>query len=280
MIYALPSDSTLIEPTLTSGRWLLPADENAIVIGNHLLEKRPDLKVGDTIVLKINERESNWQIVGTYEMAGNVIPPLIYANREYLAQVLNQADRVVSLRIVTEPDDPATQLRVAKELEARFKAETIGVSSIDTGAVLIGQQQATTDVLVYFLLVMAVLIALVGGLGLMSTMSMNVMERTRELGVMRSIGASNGAIRQLVLAEGVMVGLLSWVIAVAAAQPLSLGLCNVIGVSLLRSPLEYAFSLPGLLLWLGAVLVISALASLLPARSATRLTVREVLAYE
>ncbi|NIV28059.1 MAG: FtsX-like permease family protein, partial [Anaerolineae bacterium] len=72
------------------------------------------------------------------------------------------------------------------------------------------QNTATTNILVAFLLVMAVLIAMVGGLGLMGTMSMNVLERTREIGVMRAIGASDRAILQLVIVEGMLIGVISW----------------------------------------------------------------------
>jgi putative ABC transport system permease protein len=279
-VIAPPAGSELIEPVLTSGRWLVPEDENALVIGNHLLKKRPELRAGDTVVLDIGGRESEWVIVGTYKLVGNVIPPIVYANREALARAKGQVDRVSSLRIVTDPQDEATQERVAQRLEALLQEEGIGVVSAQTGAENIKMQTQTTDIFVYFLLTMAVMIAVVGALGLMGTMSMNVIERTREIGVMRSIGASNGAIQQLVIVEGIFVGLISWTLAIVLAQPLSALLTGAVGVALLQSPMDYAFSLEGLLIWLVTVLVLSALASYLPARRANRLTIREVLAYE
>jgi putative ABC transport system permease protein len=55
---------------------------------------------------------------------------------------------------------------------------------------------------------------------------------------------------------------------------------DAVGNSFLQAPLNYTFSFGGALLWLGAVLVLAALASVLPARNAARLSVREVLAYE
>jgi putative ABC transport system permease protein len=62
--------------------------------------------------------------------------------------------------------------------------------------------------------------------------------------------------------------------------PLSWALGNAIGVTLMRSPLAYTFSIAGVLLWLALVVVLSVIASVLPARGAWRLSVREVLAYE
>ena len=279
-IYAPPAKSTLIKPTMTAGRWLLPEDENALVIGNHLLKERPDLEVGDEVVIQIDNRETTWRVVGTYKMAGNIIPPIVYTNYEYLTRVRNEIDRVSNLRVVTAPQDAATQERVAKALEANFKQEGIQVSQVTTGTELIAQNTATTDVLVVFLLVMAVLIAVVGGLGLMGTMSMNVLERTREIGVMRAIGASNGAILQLVIVEGMLIGVISWAVGALLALPISTLLANVVGASMFQSPLDFVFSLDGFLVWLAGVLVLSAVASFLPARNAARLTIREVLAYE
>ena len=280
VIYAPPANSTLIKPTMTAGRWLLPEDENGLVIGNHLLKERPDLEVGDEVVIQIDNRETTWRVVGTYKMAGNIIPPIVYTNYEYLTRVRNEVDRVSNLRVVTAPQDAATQERVAKALEAIFKQEGIQVSQVTTGTELIAQNTATTDVLVIFLLVMAVLIAVVGGLGLMGTMSMNVLERTREIGVMRAIGASNGAILQLVIVEGMLIGMISWAVGALLALPISTLLANVVGVTMFQSPLDFVFSLDGFLVWLAGVLVLSAVASFLPARNAARLTIREVLAYE
>ena len=124
------------------------------------------------------------------------------------------------------------------------------------------------------------LIVVVGGIGLASTMSMNVLERTREIGVMRAIGSSSRRIRQMVILEGVIVGILSWVIALGLSFPLSHLLCNLIGMALLSRPLDYIFNWSGVVFWLGLIVVISALASLWPAINAARLTVRDALAYE
>ncbi len=127
---------------------------------------------------------------------------------------------------------------------------------------------------------MAVLIAMVGGLGLMGTMSMNVLERTREIGVMRAIGASDRAILQLVIVEGMLIGVISWAVGALLALPISTLLANVVGATMFQTPLDFVFSWDGFLVWLTGVVVLSALASFLPARSAARLTIREVLAYE
>jgi putative ABC transport system permease protein len=275
-----PADSNLIKPTLIAGRWLRPEDENAIVIGNHLIALRPELKVGDVVVIDIDGVKNTWQIVGMYRLVGNVIPPIVYANNEYLSKIAHFQNMAGSLRVVTEEHTPAFQKRVAHDLEAVFRAEGIEVSQVLLGSDLVRANTSTLDVLVFFLMIMALLIALVGGLGMTSTMSINVFERTREIGVMRAIGAPSGTIMRMVVAEGMIIGVISWIFGTILAVPIAIVLNYAVGISILQSPLVYVFSLDGFLIWLGLILIISALACVLPARNAVRLTVREVLAYE
>jgi putative ABC transport system permease protein len=280
LLFAPPANSTLITPTMTSGRWLLPGDQNAVVIGNHMVAARPELKVGDVITINIEGKKNDWHIVGIYRMAGNVVPPILYANYDYLGIVMGRINQVFSLRVTTSQHDLLSQQRVADQLEAAYTAAGIQVSNTSTGATAIAQNKQTTDILVYFLLVMAVLIAVVGGLGLTSTMSMNVIERTREIGVMRAIGASNRSVQSIVIVEGMMIGIISWILGALLAIPIGILMANVVGRLFLQSPMDFIFSMDGFMTWLVIVLILSALASFLPARNASRLTVREVLAYE
>ena len=277
---APPSDSTLIKASITSGRWLLPEDQNAIVIGNHLIAVRPELKVGDEVVIDIDGVKNSWKIVGIYRFIGNAIPPLVYANNDYLSRITHTQNMAGSLRVVTTQHDPAFQKQVANDLEKTFRSEGIDLGQVVIGSDLIRANNSTTDVLVLFMMIMALLIALVGGLGMTSTMSINVFEQTREIGVMRAIGASSGAIIRLVLVEGMLIGVISWIFGAILAYPIAKLLGYAVGVSMFKSPLKFVFALDGLLVWLALIVVISTLACVLPARNATRLTVREVLAYE
>jgi putative ABC transport system permease protein len=127
---------------------------------------------------------------------------------------------------------------------------------------------------------MAVLTAIVGSIGLAGTMSMNILERTREIGIMRAIGATDGILLRLVIVEGMLVGLLSWVLGSLLAFPISKALADAITLAIFGSPSTFGVSLNGFVIWLAAVFVLSVVASVLPARNAARLTIREVLAYE
>ena len=280
LFVAPPSTSTLIDPIITAGRWLTTGDENAIVIGNHLLNMFPDLKVGDWLTIKIDGKETKWHIVGFYTITGNVSPPLLYVNYEYLSRVVGAPGQVYSLRVLTSGHDAITQKRVNDQLLALFEARGIQVGSTQLGAEFISSQKSQTDVLVYFMLLMATLIAIVGGLGLMGTMSINVLERTREIGVMRAIGASNLDIQSIVIVEGLVVGLISWAISILLSFPITGVLTYGVGMAVLTAPMPAVFGLSGVIAWLLFTVFLATIASALPARRASRLTVRDTLAYE
>ncbi|MCB8987117.1 MAG: ABC transporter permease [Ardenticatenaceae bacterium] len=278
-VIAPPAGSKLIEPVLTDGRWLLPEDQNTVVVGNHFVKMRPETAVGDTIELRLNERDYPFQIVGIYEMAGSPTSPIVFMNYDYLSVITNKVRRVDRLRIVTDRSDPERQTQVQQALATRL--QTMGMDAyLQTGSDTFAQQTALVKVLIALLVAMAMLIAVVGGLGLMGTMSMNVLERTREIGVMRSLGAVDLDIFQLVVVEGLLIGLISWALGALLSVPIAQALDRLVGVAMLNVPLRFFFSAQGLWIWLIVVLFLSALASLLPARSAVRLTVRDVLAYE
>jgi len=279
VVLAPPANSRLVDPVITDGRWLQPGDKNAIVVGNHFLALRPDVEVGDTLTLRIDKQNTPFTVVGVFRMAGDPPLPLTYVSYDALSALQGTAGQANSLRIVTDRHDAERQNEVLAVLQARFRELDLP-ATLSTGSAAIDVQRSQSDLLVTLLMLMALLIAVVGGLGLMGTMGLNVLERTREIGVMRAIGAENRAILQLVVVEGLLIGLVSCALSVVAAIPITLILNAGLGSTLLKVPLVFRMSVPGMAIWLAIVLVLAGLASALPARNAVRLTVRDVLAYE
>lgn len=278
IVFGVAHDTEIIKPTLLNGRWLQADDENAIVINSLVLQDDPDIKVGDTLTLDIATRESEWLVVGIAQ--ATMTGPFAYVNRPYFAREIRSVGRATGVQVIAISDDPAYQLDLANRLKAHF--DSIGMQVTNTGTT--GEIRETVtyqfDLIIIFLAIMAVLIAAVGGLGLMGTMSINVMERTREIGVMRAVGASDGSIVRIVLVEGIFVGIISWVLGALAAYPIGKLLSDMVGKAFIQSTLNYQFATDGAIGWLAAILIIASVASYLPAHNASRLSVRETLAYE
>lgn len=278
IMIAPPADTRLLQPTLLAGRWLLPEDENAIVITTDLLREEPGLRVGDAVELEMDGRLSTWVVVGL--MRGVLSGPTMYANYPYFARAMRSPAQASTVQVVTGQHTPAFQRQLAGALEEQFERSGLRVVSTTTLAELRRVAIAQFGVIIIFLLAMALLLAIVGALGLAGTMSINVLERTREIGMMRAIGATGRTVRRMVVVEGGLIGLLSWILGTALAIPISQVLSRSVGLSFLQTPLSYRFAPEGAAIWLVAVLILAAIASLLPARDASRVSVRDALAYE
>jgi putative ABC transport system permease protein len=134
-------------------------------------------------------------------------------------------------------------------------------------------------ILIRLLLAMAALMLTVAVLGLVSTMGTNVVERTREIGVMKAIGASSRQIAGLVVGEALVMALASWVVGIVLALPLTLAVGTVVGKLAFRIRLPLVLDPAAVAAWLVLLFGIAALAALLPARRAGALTIREALAH-
>ena len=281
LIIAPPADSALLDPDMVAGRWLLPGDGKAVVISDAIWDTIPDLKPGDTLRLSVSGgREDDWTLVGVFSFTNFMGDPLGYAPYESISGLQNMSNQASSYRLVTNDQSLEGQEKFSTALDQYLRARGFHVRSIQTGAETREQSAQMVNILVVFLLTMALLTAVVGSIGLTGTMGMNVLERTREIGVMRAIGAVDFAIMKSVVFEGVFIGLISWSAAVLVSFPISFLLLKIISEAMINAPIPLAFTLDGFLIWLGVVLALSVFASILPARSAARLTIREVLAYE
>lgn len=277
-IYDVPANSEMISPIITEGRWLLPEDQNAIVVNTSMLDQETDIQVGDQMVIRLAGREQPFTVVGIAQAL--LVGPTAYTNSPYLAEVTRESGRVDRMLVVTDQHTPAYRTQVAETLGEHIRRAGMPGAYTFTLDTTIAQVRYQFNILLLILLIMVALLTLVGGLGLTGTIGINVLERTRELGVMRAIGATGGTIRSIIVWEAIFMGLISWALGFALAVPVSRPLCDVIGVAFLGTPLRYTFSTDGGLIWLGVTIVLSTLASFVPAYRASRMSVSRVLSYE
>lgn len=279
--FVMPTD--FVQPTLLEGRWLGANDRQAIVVNTELLKAEPDLRPGQEVVFEINGRPTRWQVVGVATSqvldSSGILTPIAYVNYPYFARVASESGSADSFLIGTETHTAAFQAAVAEAMVPFLEDHGIAVEQTRTYQDVLTRFKLVVNVLIYLLLTLAVLFAIIGSLGLMSMLSMNVLERTREIGIIRALGATGSLIRQIVVVEAVTVSILSWALGTLLAIPLSIVVSHVVGLTFFSAPLEYTFSLWGVLVWLLLVVGLAIVSSVLPARSAAHTCVRAALNY-
>lgn len=285
LMLGVPLPTRLYGYQLRGGRWLLPEDTYALVMNTRLADE-VGVGVGDWVTIHYPDRgDRDWQVVGL------VFDPLLTNSvnmpRELLLRDLGSVGRAQTMWIKTDMPDDTARISMADNLRAYFDANDVDISptlgifnmggyaTAQTGNAFIGQ----FEFLVILLGIMAVIIGAVGSIALGGALSLSVMERRREIGVMRAIGASSWSIFRLFIGEGLILGWLSWLLALPLSLPAGQVMVKALGAAF-RIDLLYQYTSAGAVLWLGIISILSIQASWLPARGATRISVRESLAYQ
>lgn len=282
-VFGQPPQTDFYRPELQAGRWLKPDDVNAVVVGLQVSQDK-NWQVGDWLTLTDNNgKEIEVQVVGIlFDPAINssVHMPLNTLQREW-----GSVGKVNTVWVQTDSGDAVAQTAVAKGLTQALEQLGIEISprstfGENTIAGIIEQNSERNSIIINLLAVMAVVIALVGGVGLSGVLSLSVLERRREIGVMRAIGASSWQVIRLFVGEAILLGLISWLIALPLSIPAAYGLTTR-GLSFaLNQQLSYNFTPSGAITWLVIITLLAVVASIFPARGAARMSVRESLAYQ
>ncbi|MDQ3023947.1 MAG: ABC transporter permease [bacterium] len=279
-VNVIPPDRSLMSPPpLLEGRWLRPDETGAVVIGQAVRAGAlPGVRSGDTIQLTIAGRPTSWLVVGIAESVSAG-----HGGGIFMAEDGYEAATAVSqpnvFRIVTDSHDEDTRTAVATAVERVLTNTSVGVRS--SASVSRAEAAGAGHMLPIILIFLALSIAMgvVGCVGLASTMSTNVLERTREFGVMHAIGARASTVRRIVVAEGVFMAVVACIVAAIPTLLLTAVMSAGFGKLFLNGPLPFRVSVPAIVVWVVVVVLGAALATLAPASRASRMTVREALMY-
>jgi putative ABC transport system permease protein len=281
-IVGLLPDSKTIHPKLIAGSWLsaMP-NSRQVVVNADLVMEEEGIEVGKEIQIKIGGRTHTFTVVGI--VSKHIFGPRIYMDFTFLSRLTGRHNEVDEIRVLAEVGklgSVATQNRLAEKLQDRFRNAGIGKNNSVTRSSFFSEFTEIFNIILLVLLIMAGLLALVGSLGLSGTLGINIMERMREIGVLRAVGAANHALVKIVLTESLIVSFVSWVMGAITSAISSPILAAVVIYAVLETQMNFRYSLIGLLLWFCVILLIGVFSSLLPARRAALLQVREVLDYE
>jgi putative ABC transport system permease protein len=275
-LLAVPVHSRVLAPSLRNGRWLSDDEHDGVVIGSALLKDNPGLQPGQRMPLLIEGRPVSLRIVGVVDSGPEA---LAYTSQRQL--VAWRSGELASILLIRASDrSNAAQLELVHRLRTALENQGVAVGA---SHLLSDARQGIEDhlqMVVSFLGMMGWVMIVVGGMGLASTMSVGVLERQREIGVLRAIGASGHAVLGMVQLEGLVMALLGWLLSLPLSVPVSVLLGDAFGRVMFTIPTSLTPEPSSALRWLALVTAVSVLACAWPAWQAMRMPVVRALQYE
>jgi putative ABC transport system permease protein len=275
-VVGLPPGSAMATPALLSGRWLNATDRNALVVSRNLSADEPQIAPGAPATLIIGGQATLFEVVGLVDAGPQ---KMAYLPRTAL-NALHGDDRATTLVVAADAHNAAAPLDLILRLRAELEHAAMPVASSQSLAETRRVVEDHLLMVVEFLGIMGWVMIAVGGMGLAATMSVAVLERTREIGVLRAIGARHRAILSMIQIEGLVIAVLGWLVSIPLSIPMSWVLADAFGRVMFRAPARLLPDARGLLAWLALVVVVSIIACAWPARRATRIPTAAALSYE
>lgn len=277
-LWGIPSDTDLYLHQVTAGRWYSAHDPAEVVVTANLA-RNLGLRAGDPLTVVFRKRQQTYSIVGIVDdestYLGSRATGKIFMTPEN-ANTLRGTGDVADFFAVRFTDSSPSGVNAAlRRVEQQFRTyEPEALAAYEDRS----NTENTIRILTVLLDAMVIVVAVIGVVGLVNTLILNITERRRELGILRSIGAGGGALIRLLISEGIVLGALGYGLGLAGGYALARYLVALAGAELFR--MQFTLS-PLVLLLTGALtLVVAAGSSVAPGILAARLRPIEAVRYE
>lgn len=276
-IVAPPDHSNMFDPEIMADRWINDKDTNQVVVSHKFLATESGYKIGDTIKLQLGNRMSAFTIVGTVKDLGSVV---IYMNESTFKNEIPVDHQYTNIKF---------------DLAIKGKRKTIYKNTeqvLKESGLIILQSQSKTDlkniisghynITLQTFLFIAVMLVIVSGFGLAATMNVQTSERRKEIGIMKSMGATKKQIIKIITSESIFIGLLSWLASIFLGIPLSIISVYIFGRVIIDTPLTLALStfVIAYIIWFTLILLVGYRASSSCAKRAAHKSIRNSLSIE
>ena len=272
------ADEPWMRLRITGGRWYTAAEATggtAVAVVGTGLAATTGAQVGDTVTAQTAAGPARLRIVGELWEPGQ--PGQLYMPLATLQKVLDAPGEVNTYWIRSDSADHADIDRLTTRLEDNLGAHGTPITTIawyDQKADNIAQNgNITTTITVLGLVIVAISMV-----GLVNAITMGILERTREIGMLRCVGARARDIRRIFATEGIVIAVTGWVIGVAVGYALAHG---IIALTSSTAHLEFAFVFPiaNVAITLVGTVLLAVLVLLAPVRRAVRFKPGEALRY-
>jgi ABC-type lipoprotein release transport system permease subunit len=278
-IVALPANSELLKLKIRNGRWLMPSKDFEIVINQQALELYKNPAIGATINLAIGNKNITAKLVGVTQQFER---PKIYVDIKQYDSLLNRDHLVNTITFVAKNNNFKDVVALKKNIEKAIVPTGLDVAYVMSQAERVKIIYDHLDIILSTIILLSFLVLVVSAVGMASATGINIWERTREIGVMRAIGATPKMIYALFVNEGMITCTISILLGLLLSYPLSQLASVFFGKLMLGegSVLQYAFSPLGFLITIIVTLLFGWLASRIPAKSAIKISTHKALSYE
>ncbi len=278
-IVALPCDSDLLNLRITAGRWIKKSEVPEIVMNQQARDLYPETQPGDSLILTISGKQVKFYLAGVVR---ELDKPKIYMDIDEYDRIANPEHLVNSVMFVAKSREYDRVIALKQRIEQALAASDLKVLYVMSQAERVKIIYDHLNIILTTLVFLALAVLLVSALGMAAATGINIMERTREIGVLRAIGATPRMIVNLFTAEGLILSVAGIGAGLLLAWPLSVLAGGFFGKLMLgkSAAFSYSFSAAGFWITLATTLLFGLLASRIPAMDAICKPAREALAYE
>jgi len=278
-IVALPRNTEFLKLKIRDGRWLRPSKEIEIVLNQQALALYKNPAIGSTINFTVRNKQINGRVVGVTQQFER---PKIYIDIQQFDALLNPDHSVNTISFVAADNGYKEVIALKKSIEKVISPSGLEVAYVMSQAERVKIIYDHLDIILSTIILLSFLVLVVSAVGMASATGINIWERTREIGVMRAIGATPKKIYVLFLNEGMITCVISILVGLLISYPLTKLAAVFFGRLMLGNDarLEYAFSPSGFFITLAVTLLFGWMASRIPAKSAIKVSTHSALSYE
>jgi len=273
-------DAQLYQKQMVAGRWFTDGDQNVVIISQDAADKS-GLKVGDSVSFHDALHSASWHIIGIAKDYNGIGPGsfgVLLAPTAQVSAFLHLPTNYTQLVMVQSTNSSLSEINsLATRIDDAMSSSGLQ-ANVSTSQQQIQRIQNEFQILYALLYTVAVIVALVGAIGLFNALAMSVLERRREIGILRSMGATGRKVAQVFWTEGISQGMFSWLIALVLGIPAAYGFVLLLGNILV--PVPFAFNPMSLVEMLGFIVLVASIASIGPVWGATRVKIAQTLRYE
>ncbi len=291
-ILGFQPDTQLYQPQIVSGRWLSTSDTNGVLL-NEEAAAAMGLSVGDTLTLSspgarpqgsqiTAGNQAVWTVIGIVQQPMDALGQIgtIMTSVENVNQWVGEpADYTADLLIQAQDHSPGAVDALTSQIDQVVNGgNALNGGVVQTREQVVRQRQRSWLIFSALLYSVALIVGAVGILGLANALAASVLERRREIGLLRAMGASDWRVAQVFWVEGLTLGGIAWLLGALLGLPLAYGFIQVMSRVVLH--IDFIVAPSAFLVMLVAVLVISTLAGIIPALRASRVRIADLLRYE